>query len=174
MAFESRFRSVLYMMSRIAQVALLAATCTFTTAASVSAQTSMAVIGLDGRKVAVSLQGLDRQTIVTADRAGIKTTHEGVLLRDVLAKAGVPLGEALRGKALARAVIATAVDGYQVAYAIAEVDEAFNDFRILIVDRRDGQPLLPDSGPLQIVVPQDKRPARWIKQVTTLEVRQLP
>ncbi len=61
-----------------------------------------------------------------------------------------------------------------MAYAIAEVDAAFNDFMILIVDRRDGQPLLPDSGPLQIVVPQDKRPARWIKQVTTLEVRQLP
>ncbi|MEO7158033.1 MAG: molybdopterin-dependent oxidoreductase [Vicinamibacterales bacterium] len=161
-------------MSKIAQVALFAVTCTLTTAAYVAAQTSIAVIGLDGRKVAVSLQGLERQTVVTGDRAGIKTTHEGVLLRDVLAKAGVPLGETLRGNALARAVLATADDGYQVAYSIAEVDEAFNDFMILIVDRRDGQPLLPDSGPLQIVVPQDKRPARWIKQVTTLEVRQLP
>ena len=162
------------MMSKFAQVALLAAACTLTTAAYASAQPSIAVIGLDGRKVAVSLTGLERHTLVTADRAGIKTTHEGALLRDVLAKAGVPLGEALRGKALARAVIATAADGYQVAYAIAEVDEAFNDFTILIIDRRDGQPLLPDAGPLQIVVPQDKRPARWIKQVTTLEVRQLP
>ena len=162
------------MMSKIAQLALLVTTCTLTIAVPVSAQTSIAVIGLDARKVTVSLQGLERQTVVSADRAGIKTTHEGVLLRDVLAKAGVPLGEALRGKALARAVIATAVDGYQVAYSIAEVDAAFNDFMILIVDRRDGQPLLPDSGPLQIVVPQDKRPARWIKQVTSLEVRQLP
>ena len=45
---------------------------------------------------------------------------------------------------------------------------------VLIVDRRNGQPLLPDSGPLQIIVPQDRRPARWIRQVTTLEVRQLP
>ena len=50
-----------------------------------------------------------------------------------------------------------------MAYAIAELDAAFNDHLILIVDRRDGQPLLPDSGPLQIVVPQDKRPARWIR-----------
>ena len=110
----------------------------------------------------------------TADRAGIKTIHEGVLLRDVLAKANVPLGEALRGKALARAIVATAVDGYQVAFAIAEIDAAFNDHLVLIVDTRNGQPLLPDSGPLQIVVPQDKRPARWIRQVTTLEVKQLP
>ncbi len=32
-------------------------------------------------------------------------------LRDVLAKVGVPLGDALRGKALARAILATAADG---------------------------------------------------------------
>jgi len=161
------------MMSKIAQLMLLAAICTLTTAGLVAAQTSIDVVGLDGRKVAVSLQGLERKTVVTADPASIKTTHEGVLLRDVLAKAGVPLGEALRGKALARAVVATAVDGYQVAFAIGELDEAFNDHLILIVDRRNGTPLLPDSGPLQIVVPQDKRPARWIRQVTTLEVKQL-
>ncbi len=50
--------------------------------------------------------------------------------------------------------IATAVDGYQVAYAIAELDAAFTDQMMLIADRRNGQPLLPDTGPLQIVVPQ--------------------
>ena len=29
-------------------------------------------------------------------------------------------------------------------------------------------------APQQIIVPQDKRPARWIRQVPTLEVKQLP
>ena len=70
---------------------------------------------------AVSFQGLERRSVTTADRAGIKTIHEGGPLRDVLAKANwhrsVP---ELRGKALARAVVATAVHGYQAAYAIAE------------------------------------------------------
>ena len=61
-----------------------------------------------------------------------------------------------------------------MAYAIAEVDAAFNDHMVLIADRRNGRPLLPDSGPLQIVVPQDNRPARWIRQVIRLEVKQLP
>jgi hypothetical protein len=83
-------------------------------------------------------------------------------------------GTLSKGKALARAVVATAADGYQVAYAIAEIDGAFNDHTILIADTRDGKPLLPDSGPLQIVVPQDKRPARWIRQLTMLTVTQLP
>ncbi len=162
------------MMSKIAQLTLLAALCTITAAAPVEAQASIDVVGLDGRKLAIALTGLDRHTVITADRAGIKTTHAGVALRDVLAKAGVPLGDALKGKALARAVIATAVDGYQVVFAIAEIDAAFNSHVILVADQRDGKPLLPDSGPLQLVVPQDSRPARWIKQVTTLEVRQLP
>lgn len=161
------------MMSKIAQATVSVAICTLITAARVEAQSSIEVVGLEGRKTTVAFHGLERRTVITGDR-GIKTTHEGVALRDVLARAGVPLGDALKGKALARVVIATAVDGYQVAYAIAEIDVAFNDHLILISDKRDGQPLLPDSGPLQIVVPQDKRPARWIRQVTTLEVRQLP
>ena len=162
------------MTGNFAQVAVLLAVCTLTAMGTAAAQPSIGVVGLDGRKTTVSLDGLQRHTVITADRAGIKTTHEGVALRDVLAKAGVPLGDELKGKALARAVIATAVDGYQVAYAIAEIDAAFNDHIILIADTRDGKPLLPDSGPLQIVVPQDKRPARWIRQLTTLEVKQLP
>ena len=77
------------------------------------------------------------------------------------------------GKALAQVVIATARDGYQVAYAIAELDAAFTDQIVLLADRRDGRPLLPDTGPWQIVVPNDKRPARWMRQVTRIEVRQL-
>lgn len=162
------------MISKIAQVTILVALCTPTTDLFAGAQTSIEVVGLDGRKMAISIQGLDRKSVTTVDQAGIKTIHEGVLMRDVLAKANVPLGEALRGKALARAVVATAVDGYQVAFAIAEIDAAFNDHLILIVDRRNGQPLLPDSGPLQIVVPQDRRPARWIRQIATLEIKQLP
>ena len=162
------------MMSKIAKVALLAAVCALTSVSVVRAQTSIDVVDLNGRKASVSLEGLERHSVTTADRAGIKTTHEGVLLRDVLARAKVPLGDELRGKALARAVVATGLDGYQVAYAMAEIDAAFNDHMVLIVDRRNGQPLLPDSGPLQIVVPQDKRPARWIRQVITLEVKQLP
>jgi hypothetical protein len=53
------------------------------------------------------------------------------------------------------------------------VDAAFSNQVVLLADRRDGKPLLPDTGPLQIVVPNDRRAARWIRQVTAIEVRQL-
>ncbi len=44
---------------------------------------------------------------------------------------------------LERRSIVTARDGYQVAYAISELDAAFSDQVILLADRRDGKPLLP-------------------------------
>ena len=79
----------------------------------------------------------------------------------------------VKGPALARVIIASAPDGYRVAYAIAELDAALTDQVVLVADRRDGRTLLPDTGPLQVVVPNDKRPARWIRQVNKIEVRQL-
>ena len=146
---------------------------TLLTAPAVGGQTSaIEVLGLDGKPVAVALEKLERRTIVTQDR-GLRTTFEGVALRDVLAEAGVVFGEKLRGPALAQVVIASARDGYQVAYAIAELDAAFTDQIVLLADRRDGRALLPDTGPWQIVVPNDKRPARWMRQVSKIEVRQL-
>lgn len=75
---------------------------------------------------------------------------------------------------LCAAGLAGAQSSIDLAGLDGRKDAAFNDHIILIADRRDGKPLLPDSGPLQIVVPQDTRPARWIRQVTTLEVKQLP
>jgi hypothetical protein len=162
------------MARKIGHLGILPILCTLCVAVSAAAQSSIDVIGLDGRKTTVALEGLERSTVITADAAGIKTTHQGVQMRDVLAKAGVPMGSGMKGRGLARVVIATAADDYQVAFAIAEVEADFNDHVILVADTRDGKPLLPDTGPLQLIVPQDKRAARWIRQVTTLEVRQLP
>jgi hypothetical protein len=45
------------------------------------------------------------------------------------------------------------------------------DHVILLADTKDGQPLPPREGPFRIVVPGEKRPARWVRQVTALEVR---
>ena len=146
--------------------------CTANTVTPIFAQ-RLDVVGLDGRTVPVSTGALERRTVVTEDR-GLRTEFQGVALRDVLIKAGVPFGDALKGPALARVIIASAPDGYRVVYAIAELDAAFTDQIVLLADSRNGKPLLPDNGPWQIIVPNDKRPARWIRQVNKIEVRQLP
>ena len=142
------------------------------TAAIATGQPAIEVVGVDGKTAFVPFDKLERRTIVTEDR-GLRTTFEGVALRDVVAHAGAVLGDKLRGPLLAQVVLVTARDGYQVAYAIAELDAAFTEQIVLLADRRDGKPLLPDTGPWQIIVPGDKRPARWMRQVSRIEVRQL-
>src|SRR5271166_2166669 len=81
-----------------------------------------------------------------------------------------PLGKDLKGPNMAVGLVASAPDGYRVLFSIAEFDTAFSDRVILLADRRDGKPLDSREGPLRIVVPGDKRHARWIRGVTTLEV----
>src|SRR5689334_8298958 len=51
---------------------------------------------------------------VTVQEHGKSIKYDGVLLRDVLARAGAPFGEQLKGKALSSYVLATARDGYAV------------------------------------------------------------
>jgi hypothetical protein len=71
---------------------------------------------------------------------------------------------------MAVGLIASAPDGYRVLFSLTEFDPAFSDRVILLADRRDGQPLDNREGPLRLVVPGDKRHARWIRGVDALEV----
>jgi len=96
--------------------------------------------------------------------------YSGVPVRDLLEKDGVNFGEKLRGKNLRLVVLVHCADHYDIAFALAEFDDAFNSRTILLVDRQDGQALFEGQGPFRFVVPGDKRPARWARMVTSLEV----
>ena len=100
-------------------------------------------------------------------------TYTGVLVCDVLAQAGAPSGDKLRGKALSSYVLATAKDGYAVVYALPEFDPQFTDAKPLIATKADGQPLSETQGPYRIVLPQDKKPARSLRMLQRIEVVQL-
>ena len=67
-------------------------------------------------------------------------------------------------------LVVGAIDGYKVAFALAEIDPAFATREIVLADRRDGKPLDDKEGPLRVVAPGDKRPARWVRQVITLRI----
>ena len=103
------------------------------------------------------------------DHAGA-AHFEGVPLSAVLSLAGVQLGDTLRGPRMAEALLVEASDGYEVVFALAEVDPAFATREIILADKRDGKVLDAKEGPYRIVVPGDSRPARWVRQVTTLRV----
>lgn len=103
---------------------------------------------------------------------GKEVTYEGALLHDVLTLAKYDFGKGLHGKDLARLVVAKASDGYQVVFALAELDPTLSGSDIILATKREGSPLSDSEGPLRIVVPHDKRPARSIRMLTEIDVKQ--
>lgn len=57
-----------------------------------------------------------------------------------------------------------------MVFALAELDSAFLDSQVLVADTIDGAPLGPKLGPLRLVAPHEKRPARWIRMLKTVTV----
>ncbi len=91
-------------------------------------------------------------------------------LIEVVSRAGVPTGAELRGPGVALYVVVEAADGYRAVFALPELDPAFTDRVILLADRRDGRPLSDREGPLQVIVPGEKKHARWVRQVVRLAI----
>lgn len=116
------------------------------------------------------LRALPRQTVRATEHSGAVAVFEGVALTELLQRAGAPVREQLRGRAVRLGVLAHARDGYRALFALAEVDADFGGRSVLVADRRDGEDLDADTGPFRLIVPDDRRHARWIRQVTTLEV----
>ena len=137
------------------------------------AKTLLQVVGHVAQPLSLSedqLAKLPRQTVRAKGHDGVEAQFEGVPVIEILAKAGVPTGQALRGPALAHYVVVEAADGYRATFAVAELDPSFTDRVTLLADHRDGKPLSAQSGPLQIIVPGEKKHARWVRQVITLKV----
>jgi DMSO/TMAO reductase YedYZ molybdopterin-dependent catalytic subunit len=117
------------------------------------------------------LKGMPRTTIRAANSHEKKTeTYEGVLLEELLRKAGAPHGEQLRGPLMTSYVIAEAEDGYRVVFALAELDSGFVDSQALVADTMDGAPIGPKLGPFRLVAPHEKRPARWVRMLKSITV----
>lgn len=118
------------------------------------------------------LESLPREKFTRAyqDASATPTTFEGASLSAVLAKAGVHLGDNLKGKRLASCLLVEAADGYRVVFSLPEIDFLFNQKQFLLVFLKDGKPLDAAEGPYRIVIPDEHRMARWVKQVTTLKI----
>jgi DMSO/TMAO reductase YedYZ molybdopterin-dependent catalytic subunit len=117
------------------------------------------------------LAKLPRRTIRAKDHGGNESEYEGSPLIEVLKLAGVKFGEGLKGKNLTLYLLVEASDGYRVVYALPELDPAYAEKVILLVDKRDGKALDTKEGPLRLVAPDEKLHARWVRQVTGLVIK---
>jgi hypothetical protein len=121
---------------------------------------------------AADLKSMPRTTVtVHNEHSKADETYVGVRLADLLGKLGAPLGHDLRGVALSAYIVATGSDGYVAVIALAEVDPSFHSGEVLVADTMNGQPLDEKSGPFKLVVTEDKRPARWVRNLVSIELK---
>jgi cytochrome c peroxidase len=140
-------------------------------AARAAAQT-LAVIGdvpTPLKLTADDLAKMPRETVTIPEQDGTKVEYEGVTLREIMKRAGTPLGKDLRGKGLASYIVAKARDGYQVVFTLGEIDADFGNESILVADKRAGKALFDYQGPFRLVCPGDKAGARSVRMLETLE-----
>jgi len=117
-----------------------------------------------------NLLAMPRIKVTAQEKDGGQVTFEGVALYELLRQAKPRLTDKCCSNAVNTVVIIRAADNYQALFLLPELDPKFTARRILLADRRDGQSLNPSQGPLQIVVPDEKVHARWVRQVTVIEV----
>lgn len=120
---------------------------------------------------AADLSAMPRTTAVAKDKQGTPHSFEGVALADIFKKAGVTTGRDLRGENLAKYVLVSCADNYQVVFSLAELDSSFTDRVVILADKFEGKPLPAGTGPFRIVVPGEKKPARNCFQVLSIDIK---
>jgi DMSO/TMAO reductase YedYZ molybdopterin-dependent catalytic subunit len=124
---------------------------------------------------AADLKSMPRKTLRVDNPHSKKTeVYEGVLVEDLLQKAGVPQGEQLRGQAMATYVLVEAADNYRALFSLAEFNSSFQDSEIIVADTMDGAAIPGALGPFRLVAPHEKRPARWVEMVKSITVVRVP
>ena len=108
------------------------------------------------------------------DSAGVKPVYGRMLaIYELLRRAGAPIGRDMMRNGVASYVRASARDGFQAVFSLAEVDPSFTSNDIIVADSLEGKPLFDYQGPFRIVAPHDKRGARGVRMLERLEVVRL-
>src|SRR5215475_9165024 len=131
------------------------------------------IVETDAGKQSLSrteVDALPHVKVTASEHSSPPAAFEGITLKSVLEKAGVTFGESMKGKRLASCLLVEASDGYRAVIALPELDPAFTDKQVVLALLRDGKPLSEKEGPYRIVIPDEKRMARWVRQVTTLKI----
>ncbi|MBX9927368.1 MAG: molybdopterin-dependent oxidoreductase [Gemmatimonadaceae bacterium] len=105
---------------------------------------------------------------------GAALRYEGVDLRVLLQAAGLARVDSLRGDGLRRVVVFTGADGYSAVIALADLDASIGARRAVVVDRENGAPLGGALGPLRIIVPDDRRASRSVRNLIRVDVIEVP
>jgi hypothetical protein len=137
---------------------------------------SLTVVAADGKETVLTADALKAVPRAEAvlHQGDKPPTYQGPSLSAVLREAGVPGGPRLHGKVLATYIVVIGADGYRAILSLAEIDGSFRDGAVILADKRADGPLAENEGPWRLVVSDDKRPERAVRQVVRVEVKPAP
>lgn len=104
--------------------------------------------------------------------SGKREAFRGVLLREILEKAGIAVPSHFDLKKMV--IIASASDGYKVVFSWSEVFKSPIGDGVMLLLEKNGQPLTDDEGRIGLVSTQDASvSSRYVKWLKTIEVRKI-
>ena len=139
----------------------------------IRAQVLLYIDGDVAQKVALTMAELNhlpmQQYVVTGEHHDT-ITYDVIQLTHVLALAGVPTKDQLKGEELQKIVVVTAGDGYKVVFSLPELDPKTEAGAVLLAIGQDGKPLNKQVGPLQIIAPNDRLHSRWVREARHIDI----
>lgn len=140
--------------------------------AAASAAPIVELVALDGTTHAIGIAELERlqaeEITVPDPHTKAPARYRVVPLTRVLGIVGIAFENPLRGPHLVAKLHIEAADAYRVAFSLPELDPRTGATEAYLGFALDGQPLDAEVGPFRLVVPTDKRGARWVRQVTRI------
>jgi hypothetical protein len=96
---------------------------------------------------------------------GHRHTAHAVPLWTLIQAAGPRVNPQIKHHLLQFVVTVRGQDGYTADFTLGELSPDFGDRPVWVALDEDGRPLMGDGGPVQLLVPGDKKPARWVHAV---------
>ncbi|MBL7952622.1 MAG: hypothetical protein JNM62_12985 [Flavobacteriales bacterium] len=116
------------------------------------------------------MRSLPQHTATVTSKDGETHHYRGALLQRVLSDA-CPSIAAMDKHARTRAAVkVTASDDFTAVLGAMELDSTFKARPVLLAWERDGAPLDGHFGPFQLIVPEDLRHSRNVRNVSRVEL----
>ena len=137
------------------------------------ASTSLTVTA-DGKSITLSMadvQAMPQKTVaVHNEHTKTDETYAGVALSDLLAKSGFTVSPATHRKMLRSYIVAEGMDKYWVLYSTTEVEGSEHSGDVIVAISVGGKPL-GDDGQFKLISSEDKKPQRWVRNLTAITLK---
>ncbi len=144
--------------------------------AKASPSTSL-LLTVDGHQNTLSvpdLQALPQKTLtVHNEHTKADETYTGVALSDLLAKYGAPFDKGNEKKIFHSYLRVEGTDHYYVIYSGSEIESAIHNAEVIVATALNGNPLT-DDGQIKLVASAEKRPARWVRNLSAITLVTVP